>query len=440
MRDLALALMMVMVIPMALARPFNAYLLWGWTGFLAPTTYFYGFMYGARINFICAALTIVLVFLKGFKIDAYARNPMAWMYILFAMHATLVLMLAYEGNPNNLKYYEILIKGLVFSLAMPIFVQSREHIHAILVVIGLGVGVHGVLNGLKSLLTFGAHNMLGPTGTMLEDRNHLSVALAILIPILFYLRAYAKNRIAKAALEGVILLILIAVLAGGSRAGFITLAVVGVGALITAKKKLAPIALVVIVYFGFFQFAPESIVSRISTISAPNQDDSFMGRVAAWEISSAIALENPAFGGGFHAVQTQHVWDKFKFQSGLLSFLNLPPPEFSPKAAHSIYFELLGDMGFLGAMLFGLMVLRVFYLRRLITQMTLKKSSRVGAWTRDLANALALSVLAYLIGGASVSLAYFELIYVIFMLMELLVLIVNDSNQDMKDMPVSRSN
>lgn len=36
MRDLAFALMLLAALPLAFARPFNAYLLWGWTGLLAP--------------------------------------------------------------------------------------------------------------------------------------------------------------------------------------------------------------------------------------------------------------------------------------------------------------------------------------------------------------------------------------------------------------------
>ena len=48
-----------------------------------------------------------------------------------------------------------------------------------------------------------------------------------------------------------------------------------------------------------------------------------------------------------------------------------------------------------------------------------KESGEHLAWAVDMADALMLSLLAYLVGGAAVSLAYFEPPFVIVMLMEL---------------------
>lgn len=68
---------------------------------------------------------------------------------------------------------------------------------------------------------------------------------------------------------------------------------------------------------GFLAFAPENITNRMTTIQEMDDDASFMGRVYAWRVSSAIALANPVFGGGFHAVQIQPIWDSFKEAHGL---------------------------------------------------------------------------------------------------------------------------
>src|SRR5690606_29226234 len=61
MRDLMFAMMMLMAVPLAIARPFNAYLLWAWTAVVIPTSYFYGFMASARLNFLFAILTLLLI-------------------------------------------------------------------------------------------------------------------------------------------------------------------------------------------------------------------------------------------------------------------------------------------------------------------------------------------------------------------------------------------
>ena len=41
-------------------------------------------------------------------------------------------------------------------------------------------------------------------------------------------------------------------------------------------------------------------------------------------------------------------------------------------------------------------------------------------WARDMADMLMLGIIAYMAGGAAVSLAYFEVIYMVVMLMEML--------------------
>lgn len=419
MRDLAFALVILAVFPLAFARPFNAYLLWGWTGMLAPTAYFYGFMAEARINLVMALTTIGLVLLGRVKWIDYQKNRVSWWYLIFALHATIAFLFGYKNNPFNAHYYDILVKGLVFCMFMPFFVRDRIHFHSILIVIVLGLGIHGALNGLKTLVSAGGHNMEGPVGTMISDRNHLSISLAMVLPIIYYLHAYTERRWVRLVLLGGFCTVVLAILGGGSRAGFVTLAVVGLWLILTSPKKRLALLLFGLAAILFWAYAPQEWTSRLSTISDAEEDASFMGRMIAWQISSAIGLAHPIFGGGFHAVQIQSVWDAFKATPGLLGFMNLPVPEFFPKAAHSIYFELLGDMGFVGLFFFLCILAQAFFSRLSIARMA-KQLGQSFRWAHDMANMLLLSVLAFMVGGATVSLSYFEMIYMIIMLLELL--------------------
>jgi len=419
MRDLAFALMLLAVFPMAVGRPFNAYLLWGWTGMLAPTAYFYGFMVGARVNLVMALLTLMLLAVGRVQWRNYQKNTLAWLYVLFLVHATLAYLFAYPGNPNNATYHELFIKGMLFAIAMPFFVRERIHFHVMFIVIALGLGVHGLLGGLKTIATAGGHIMQGPQGTMLADRNHLSAALTLVLPLLLYLHANTVNRIFRLGYLGAFCVLVAAILGGGSRGGFIALSVVGVWLVLTTRRKGLAIILVAAAVIGFLAFAPENITNRMTTIQEMDDDASFMGRIYAWRVSSAIALANPVFGGGFHAVQIQPIWDSFKEAPGLFGFMNLPPPTFKAKAAHSIYFEVLGDLGFVGLGIFLIILVRGLRARWIIK----KTVGRLGSgyqWARDMADMLMLAILAYMTGGAAVSLAYYEVIYMVVMLMELL--------------------
>lgn len=431
MRDLMFACLMLLAVPLAFVRPFNAYLLWGWTGMMIPTSYFYGFMADARINFVFALLTILTIFLGRVRLQDYQNNRVTWLYLLFLVHCTASFLLGYANNPLNAQYYELLVKLMVFVLLMPLFVRERVHFHAMFLIIALGLGLHGVLNGLKTLASAGGHNMLGPYGTMISDRNHLSTALVLTLPVLYYLFMYSERRWVRLAFLGVVVVVSLAVLGSGSRGGFLAISVVAIWLVLTSRRKAWALSLALVGAVAFATFAPEQWIDRLSTIHEAKDDDSFQGRVIAWRVSSAVALANPVFGGGFHAVQVGVVWDQFKASPGLLGFLSLPVPEFAPKAAHSIYFEVLGDLGFIGLGLFLAIIAQAIWTRWRILEMIGKTHPQL-IWARDMADMLMLSILAYAVGGAAVSLGYFEVIYMIIMLMELLRLYVTRETRNLQ--------
>lgn len=420
MRDLFFAMAMVALVPLAFLRPFNAYLLWGWTSMMIPTGFLFGFMVSARVNFIFAGITLMLVLLRRVDWSQYRFNWAVGLYLVFLLHATIAWLTGYGGNADNAKYYDILMKGLIFSLLMPMFVHTRMHMHALLLVLVFGLGLHGVIEGLKTVVSGGSHNMFGPPGSMLYDRNHLSTALALILPITYYLYLHSVHRLARLAFLGVFVLIVLAIMGGGSRGGFVALAVVAFWLILTSRHRWRTLFIVSALGLLLWQFVPDSVVARLETIGDAGGDDSFMGRVHAWKISSAIALEHPFFGGGFHAVQVQDVWERFMNSPSLLDFLHMPPPDFvSAKAAHSVYFEVMGDLGLLGLLLylviFAMPILSRFSVKRMAT--------RLGpdyVWARDLGDMLMLAVMAYLVGGAGVSVAYLEAAYLMAMLMAVL--------------------
>jgi probable O-glycosylation ligase (exosortase A-associated) len=166
------------------------------------------------------------------------------------------------------------------------------------------------------------------------------------------------------------------------------------------------------------QLAPESWFTRMESIKTAEEDLSFMGRVVAWKVSTAIALANPWGGGGLHAIQSMPVWHEFVNRIDFLSFIPTPPPAATPRAAHSIYFEVLGDLGFVGFALYIGLIVNAFLTARRIRRLVANRPELL--WARDLSDGLKLALVAYCVGGAGVSLAYFDLFYVVIMLLEAL--------------------
>ena len=61
MRDVMVLFGVLALLPLAMSNAFVAYLIWGWTALASVDSYVYGFMMGARLNFIFGVIGLVTV-------------------------------------------------------------------------------------------------------------------------------------------------------------------------------------------------------------------------------------------------------------------------------------------------------------------------------------------------------------------------------------------
>jgi probable O-glycosylation ligase (exosortase A-associated) len=213
-------------------------------------------------------------------------------------------------------------------------------------------------------------------------------------------------------------LIAFAVVATASRGALIGLFVIVLWILLKSRNRVFGAILVAISVAVVVQLAPSSWSQRMETIKSADQDDSFLGRVEAWKVSSAIAVAHPIVGGGFRAVQSSEVWEKFRGEPGLLGFLDIPVTSIRGLAAHSIWFEVMGDTGLLGFLLFVAMIANGFFTRRDIQKEVRQRGQEDLIWAVYLSDMLWASLMAYIVSGSLLSAAYFELPYIVLMLLE----------------------
>jgi probable O-glycosylation ligase (exosortase A-associated) len=432
MRDLIMLVAMAVLVPMAVSNVFGAFLLWEWTAVLSPTYYLFGFMQSVRYNLIFAVVTLGLLFLGRLTNRGQFRftGMMAFM-ILFLIHSCLSAAFSFN-NPLNQDIWFDLMKSLIYCLLIPMFVSSRLRLHAMLIMVALGLGFHGAVEGLKVVQTAGAHHPTGIQTSKMSDNNHFAVAMVMVVPLLFYLFRYAERRLVKIGFLGVFALTVMAIVGTQSRGGFVALAITGLFLILSSRHKLRGLIVVAVMGGIIVGTAPASFFERMQTIETAEKDDSFLGRVAAWRISTAMALDNPMLGGGMHSVQVQPVWERYKAAAERFTFLprvgDMPDVY---KAAHSIYFEILGDQGFLGLAIF-LALFAFAFLNILAVRRTAARFHGELIWASDMATALGVSLLAFSVGGALVSLAYFETFYVLLMLTEALKHIVNAKAKELE--------
>jgi putative inorganic carbon (HCO3(-)) transporter len=238
------------------------------------------------------------------------------------------------------------------------------------------------------------------------------------MPLLLYLFNTSVNPLTRFALMSGEVLCGVAVIGTYSRGGFLGLLTFALGLIALNRNKIRNFIGVAVAGVVLLQFAPEAWFQRINTIGTAEVDTSFTDRITAWKVSLLIALDRPFFGGGFHAVQDTDVYLKYGKDLARVDFMASAPLRPVGMAAHSIYFEVLGDLGFTGLALFvgmlGLAIQSCSTIRRRA------RGQADMAWIVDLASMLRLSLIVYMVAGAALSFAYFEGVYVLAALLSVL--------------------
>lgn len=396
-------------VPMAFVNGFVAFLLWVYTTLLSPHVYLYGFMVEFRFVFVFAVLAFGALALGRVKDKgSFIVDKTTVLMVLFIVHTLVSALLSISSNPIVPIRLENFVKGMALALVVSTYVNSRWRLHLVVLAVVAGLGFHGAVDGLKMVASAGGHMIHGIPNSTLSDNNLYALGIVMLLPLILYLAKYSVNTFVRWGALGLFGLCVMTVLGSNSRGGFLALAVLGIWYWVTSPRKLLSTLLVCIVAVGVVQFAPERWFDRIETIKDADQDDSFLGRVAAWKISVNIANDHPVFGAGFDATQVQSIWNQYKYTP---NFINIDIPEtISFKAAHSNYFQVLGDSGYVGFVLFMGMMSAAFITRWNIKTLA-KRLPGDHTWAVDLSTAITLSLVAFMAGGAGVSLAYFELTY-----------------------------
>ncbi len=232
------------------------------------------------------------------------------------------------------------------------------------------------------------------------------------IPLIFFLISVTEHKWLKRGLWLLAMLNVVAVVGTYSSGGFIGLCIIAGAAWLRSQHKnwcwhWQRLLLIPTLYMN----TPDEWRERQSTVStAATEDGSFIGRLWAWKISTLIALDDPMTGGGYRAVTDPSLWHYYGGFTPSFGPIATPPipDDLAPKAAHNIYFQVLGDHGFPGLILF-LLILANSYLNNFRNYLYGVRHNI--PWMANLSSALNVSFLGYGITGLNVSLAYFDLAY-----------------------------
>jgi probable O-glycosylation ligase (exosortase A-associated) len=395
-RDLVLLAAVYGSIPFILRKPFFGVLVWYWVSLMNPH----------RLSWVLTqqpfAQMILLALLAGLFINRempkrFPVTPISVALGLFWLLMLVTTIFSLYPGLAWLQWDKVWKIMLTTFLAMALL-NSKARVISMTAVAALSIGFFGFKGGFFTVITGGSQHVLGPAGSFISGNNEIGLALIMTVPLLFFLGTLVNSQIVKIITIMGIVLCVFAILGTQSRGALVGIAAMGLFLALKSEKKLQYLVLIAVLAPLAYTFMPDTWHERMGTISTYEEDASAMGRFKAWEMAWNLALDRP-LGGGFEV---------FRPASYALYL-----PEWSKRAtdAHSIYFEVLAEHGFIGLGLFlTIGILSLSGCRRLIKD---NKRDPDRMWIVNLAAMIQVSLIGYAVSGAFLGLAYFDYFYAI---------------------------
>jgi len=306
------------------------------------------FDYGRPPNPMGIPMVIsILLFLAWLAKSGKKWNAQILWFLLFLAGMILGSIGTVNYGSAYFATYSITIVLLCICIPLIHFVDSMRKLSIfvdVLVLVFLYVGIWALFSGGN-----------GPAGSHgAQDENYTSAMMCMAIPLAYFSIPVAKRRAMKLLYMAAILVYVAAIVISSSRGGFLGLLAVALYCVYYSPKRkhalaaLAGGALIALAAAGPQYWEEMGTITDTSEATADT-------RLELWAIASRMFAANPVFGvgpGNFRwNVGTYQSTEQLEKFGRDLTYSIL---------VHSTYFEILSELGAVGALLFSLIVIRTF--------------------------------------------------------------------------------
>lgn len=386
-----------------LFRPWIGVLVLAVLAYLNPHRYAWGFSRSLPVYLIVFGCTVV-----GMIINKKDRQPFPWtretvLFIFLLTWFTLTTFWAPDYPQQAREKWEVVMKIYMGLIPTYVLINSRERLRWLIITIALSFGLIGFKGGIFALGTAFHHRVWGPEGTFYGGNNEIALALSTILPLVLLCTREVKNGLPRIFFFCVFGFTICAVISSWSRGGLLTVCVVLGALILCGRRKWLSIPLLGLALLLAVPNLPEEWFARMHTIQTYEEDNSAQGRIMAWRFAIDRAVAHPLTGGGFDTFLDSYV------------------------DAHSGYFKILGEHGFLAlgvwvSLLFGTIVA----LQRLRWKALLLPDME---WVRSYARAVQISLLGFSVGGAFLNVAYWDIFYQLVAICAVMKVMVRNAEQ-----------
>jgi len=395
----------------AVQSAFFGLLFYLWNAYFRPEDWTYGdTILTLKLSWI---IGLYVVIRTAFSMPSLKINVRTVLIALFLVQA-IIGTITSEHQAWSYAYLMDFLKVLVITYLIVVLVDDRRQFRLTLVVIALSLAFEAAKQGWAYLI-------LNPTGVnnnanrFLGDNNGVALGMMMLLPVLGALVHTSKWRWEPWIYRILAIGVFYRGMTTYSRGGFLAAAVLGLMVFLRSEKKMR--AAVAVLVFGLLVWTvmPQAFWDRMQTITATSEDardESAAGRLYMWNVAMVMAQAKPLTGVGLNGFQqSQETYDpNSPFGTG--------------RAAHSIWFGVLGDLGWPGLFLFIANLGMALWSAWRVVRMTRKRPEL--RELRIYGNALVSSLVVYAVAGTFLSHHYNEMAWHMFGLSTALYLITTN--------------
>ncbi|MEY4412994.1 MAG: hypothetical protein RIQ53_287 [Pseudomonadota bacterium] len=404
MRDIALSLIISWMLLVSLKRPEIGAYLWAWLSLMNPHRMTYGFAHDLPWAMIAALFGLMGALFSRHK--SMPRSAGVWLLALLWAWMSLTSLTSINPGDAVLERWIFVSKIMLMFFVALLVVQGRSQIEVLVAVVAVSLAFFGVKGGIFTVATGGSYRVWGPPDSMMEENNALAVSLIIVLPFVYYFWSVTTRRWLRLALPWAMLFMGASILGSQSRGALVGVLAMSIFLGLKSKHPVRFSLVLGALLVLLIAFMPDSWSERMSTISNHQEDASATQRFYAWISMWNVAVDRPLVGAGFRADNL-----------ALYAVYGPTDPKYevafgTPWVAHSIYFQALGEHGFVGL---GLFLLIWAWVWRAAGR-TAREASTVpelADWVPVLMRMCQVSTIGFLVGGAFLSLMNLDLPYYI---------------------------
>ncbi len=395
MRTAIVFLLFFSILPLALSQAWIAPLVYVGFSVMNP----HKLTYGSALFFPFAQVAaLVSLFMLVITKDRRALPNHALVYLIGALYLWMGVTSMTTINPEErvwTQWIEV-SKTYLMITVLVLLVYERKSIQMYILVIVASIAFYGFKGGLFTILTGGSDRVWGAPGSVIEGNNEIGLGIVMIMPLLTYYYRSSKTLYGRLGIAFVFLLCSVAVLGTQSRGAAVAL--MAMTFFLATRSKHPFVATIGLILMGILAFSlmPDSWTDRMMTLRNHEADGSAMSRISTWQMILTMAGDRPIVGSGF---ALDHVGNYVKYHA------NFSPGDI-PIAAHSIYFQALGEHGYVGLILYLAILASTWRTLGVL-------SKRFGAiegeeWAGDLCRMVQIALVGFCSGGAFLGLMHWD--------------------------------